>query len=159
MKRAIGALGVLVLAACAHVPVATLSPTLIDKPSTAPTTLVLTARTARVGGQEVKIGLPPLTVWLVAEVKGPPTERLYCPEIVWLFPDDTQATEESDCLAWEEAEAFPRRWAKGLLLGRPGLWHFAVEARRGTEVLSRRDVQVQVFGDVSGLIASEQRAQ
>lgn len=148
------AVGVMTLACASAHPSASFVESPI-KPKTSDTRLVLTARSARVGGQEIKIGIPPLTVWLVAEVKGPPAEKLYCPQIVWLYPNGTEDSEESECADWESTQEFPRRWAKGLILGNAmrDPYTFVVEARRGNVVIARAEAKVLVVGDVGGALA------
>jgi hypothetical protein len=53
-------------------------------------------------------GLRP--VILTAEIVGPETEKYYCPEIVWIWPDGTHSSEESDCAPFEIRTDYPRRF-------------------------------------------------
>ena len=62
--------------------------------------------------QNVDLGRGCSEVLLTAEIRGPETERFYCPAVTWEFPDGTRASEESDCPPFEEREEFPRRWSR-----------------------------------------------
>jgi hypothetical protein len=55
-------------------------------------------------------GMTPIL--LTAEIVGPETEKYYCPEIVWVWPDGTRSSEESDCDPFAERSYYPRRFTR-----------------------------------------------
>ena len=125
----------LFLGACAHtakvIPTATVA---------APQKPYLTLRASP------QMGLPPLRVLLTAEIKGEETDTFYCPEIAWLWPNETVSTEGGDCTPFEQRDDFQRRWTRGVTLGVPGRWTFWVELRKSGRVIAREPVTVEVAG-------------
>lgn len=51
-------------------------------------------------------------ILLTAEIVGPETEEYYCPEVVWMWPNGTHSSEESDCEPFEQRSDYPRRFFK-----------------------------------------------
>lgn len=51
-------------------------------------------------------------ILLTAEIVGPETEKYYCPEVVWIWPNGTYSSEESDCEPFEERSDYPRRFTR-----------------------------------------------
>jgi hypothetical protein len=51
-------------------------------------------------------------ILLTAEIVGPETEEYYCPEIVWVWPDGTHSSEESDCDPFPKRTYYPRRFTR-----------------------------------------------
>jgi hypothetical protein len=49
-------------------------------------------------------------VLLTAEIVGPETEEYYCPEVIWLWPNGTLSSEESDCEPFAARIAYPRHF-------------------------------------------------
>lgn len=80
-------------------------------------------------------------VMVKVEITGKLTEDFYCPEVSWLWPDETVSVEESDCVVWEDAYldgAKPQvRWERGAVFPE-GEWPVTVELRKGGQEGKRR---------------------
>ena len=53
-----------------------------------------------------------IPILLTAEIVGPETEEYYCPEVVWVWPNGTRSSEESDCEPFETRDHYPRRFTR-----------------------------------------------
>jgi hypothetical protein len=124
------------LARCASAPVPVLAggPPKAQRP-----TLVL--RASRL------IALPGQPITLTAEVVGDSTEAMYCPTVVWSWPDGTESSTESDCPPWAPGVEMERRWTKHGSLAAPGKYLFGVrlEKPRG-HVLVRQTLELVAAG-------------
>ena len=84
-------------------------------------------------------------ILLTAEIVGPETEEYYCPEVVWLWPNGTRSSQESDCAPFAEREHYPRRFTR-----RIGAYAYfreymaCVELRKGGEVIDRSCARYRV---------------
>jgi hypothetical protein len=73
-------------------------------------------------------------ILFTVEISGPETEAWYCPKVEWEFPDDTRASEESDCTPFQERTDFPRIWRKKICAPshpRGGEWEVVVRLSKG----------------------------
>ena len=64
----------------------------------------------------------PAHIHLTAELTRPEDEALYCPRIVWEWPDETESSYEADCEPYAPGADFPRRWSRDVNSG-PGSWN------------------------------------
>jgi hypothetical protein len=84
---------------------------------------------------------------LTAELVGREDEKLYCPGVRWRMPDDTEASEESDCVPWgTEGAEYRRRWTRRVRFGGAGAYTFEVMLEKSGKVLMRQTVVVEVMG-------------
>ena len=74
------------------------------------------------------------------------TEREWCPEIVWIWPDDTISSTESDCDPFDKADPKDiarQSWIKRIRVP-SGDWTFAVELRKAGKTIRKVDATVKV---------------
>jgi hypothetical protein len=84
-------------------------------------------------------------ILLTAEIVGPETERYYCPEVVWTWPDGTHSSEESDCDPFEERTHYPRRFTRRIgAYAFPTAYRVCVSLRKAGEILDRSCVHYTV---------------
>jgi hypothetical protein len=53
-----------------------------------------------------------IPILVTVEIVGPETEKYYCPEVVWVWPNGTRSSEESDCEPFEQRSDYPRRFTR-----------------------------------------------
>jgi hypothetical protein len=86
-------------------------------------------------------------VLLTVEISGPETEAWYCPKIEWEFPDETRASEESDCAPFSTREDYPRRWSRRICAPPHPLgdtWVVVVRFSKGPESLAKGEIRFLV---------------
>lgn len=105
-----------------------------------------------------KMHLAPIEVFIVAElVGGDPLEALYCPNVVWTWPDTTESSEEGDCPPWDRREDFPRFWRPGrrIMVGQGTTGHFPfgvrLEKPAGHVLMTAPGGDFWAPGDVGGM--------
>ena len=77
-------------------------------------------------------------ILLTAEIVGPETEEYYCPEVVWLWPNGTRSTEESDCEPFDARVDYPRRFTRRIgAQAYPRDYLVCVELRKSSERIDR----------------------
>ena len=87
-------------------------------------------------------------VTIYARIEGEVTEEWYCPEAVFLWPDGTKASRESDCEAWSEGEEGETRWSMSRRIPpSPDVgWSVVVELRKSGRLIAREVAVVRVVG-------------
>jgi hypothetical protein len=84
-------------------------------------------------------------ILLTAEIVGPETEAYYCPEVVWVWPNGTRSSEESDCEPFEERGEYPRRFTKRIAAHAYARdYVVCVELRKGGEAIDRSCARYRV---------------
>lgn len=77
-------------------------------------------------------------ILLTAEIVGPETEEYYCPEVVWVWPNGTRSTEESDCEPFDARVDYPRRFTRRIgARAYPRDYLVCVELRKSSEPIDR----------------------
>lgn len=107
--RVFGALLLACLFGCAHT--AKVTPTATVKPKQ-PQLELRASRQMAFAGQPILL--------TAALVGGEDVESLYCPDIVWTWPDGTESRHEADCPPFEQREEYPRRWTRWVALAYAG---------------------------------------
>lgn len=88
------------------------------------------------------MGMAPLNIHLIAELKGEPSEEWYCLAEEWEWPDGTKSTQQSDCEPFKgETENF---WSKWYQARGPGDYNFTFRLLKGKKVKAEATVQVLV---------------
>lgn len=86
-------------------------------------------------------GFSGLVVTFRAELEGREDERFYCPAVVWIWPDETVHSQESDCVPWGEhtEDDYVRSWTMRIRLpaGPSGGWPFMVQLRKSGKVIAQ----------------------
>ena len=78
------------------------------------------------------------SILLTAEIVGPETEKYYCPEVVWVWPNGTRSSQESDCEPFVERIDYPRRFTRRIgARAYPRDYVVCVELRKGGEAIDR----------------------
>ncbi len=105
----------------------------------------------------------PAEMTFTAELKGgDDSEEFYCPAVEWEWGDDermgggdgTKSVEESDCDPWEPGMTIERRFEKEHRFSVWGNYRVRVTLRKGTRVIARQSVAVNVKagpGDRTGI--------
>ena len=84
-------------------------------------------------------------ILLTAEIVGPETEEYYCPEVVWLWPNGTRSSQESDCEPFAERVEYPRRFSRRIAAhSHPRAYLVCVELRKGDEMIDRSCARYRV---------------
>jgi len=85
-------------------------------------------------------------ILLTAEIVGPETEAYYCPEVVWVWPNGSRSSEESDCEPFEQRGDYPRRFTKRIAAHAfPRDYVVCVELRKSGEAIDRSCVRYRVY--------------
>lgn len=94
------------------------------------------------------IALPGQPITLTAElVGGEDAESMYCPRVVWSWPDGTESTTESDCPPWAPGVEYARRWMRHGSLAGPGVYVFRVRLEKPAgHVLTVATVELTAVG-------------
>lgn len=87
-------------------------------------------------------------VTIYARIEGEVTEEWYCPEAIFLWPDGTKASRESDCAPWGEGEEGETRWsmARRFPPSPDTSWSVVVELRKSGKLIAREVAAVRVAG-------------
>ena len=95
------------------------------------------------------LALPGQPITLTAElVGGDDTEALYCPRVVWEWPDGTESSTESDCPPWAPGVEVERRWTRKGALAAPGLYRFTVRLEKPKgHVIARSSIELTAVGE------------
>jgi hypothetical protein len=84
-------------------------------------------------------------ILLTAEIEGPENEAYYCPEVVWVWPNGTRSSEESDCEPFEERREYPRRFTKRIAAHAYARdYVVCVELRKSGEAVNRSCARFRV---------------
>ena len=84
-------------------------------------------------------------VLFTVQIVGPETEKYYCPEIVWVWPNGTRSSEESDCEPFDAREHYPRRFTRRVVA--PASHHdyvVCVELRKDDKTFDKDCIQYSV---------------
>jgi hypothetical protein len=77
-------------------------------------------------------------ILLTVQIVGPETEQYYCAEIIWLWPDGTRSSEESDCDPFAERTNYPRRFSRRIAApAHYREYQVCVALRKGGEVFDQ----------------------
>lgn len=127
---------------------------------------VLTGTAAALEGPEVELK-PIRKIWMLdaaacdvdvtfrLEVEDGGDERYYCPEVEWVWEDDTRSTSESDCPPFDEADEdrrFVRRKTHGFRSS--GTWTIKVRLSKAGELIHEEEASVVIAGS-AGLSEQE----
>lgn len=97
-----------------------------------------------------RMAFPPANVFVVAELKGRPSEDFYCPGLEWEWGDGSRSTEESDCPPYEEGARLERFFSARHAFGAPGSYDVKLTMRRAERTLAVARVEVVVQGASTG---------
>lgn len=91
------------------------------------------------------------TIRFRLSVKDGGDENYYCPRLEWEWEDDTRATEESDCPAFESAqkEDHERTWIKSRQFWEPGSHVIKVKLYKGDRLIRTLDAKVEISGEAT----------
>lgn len=94
------------------------------------------------------VALPGQAITLTAElVGGEDAEALYCPRVVWEWPDGTESSTESDCAPWATGTELVRRWTRHGGLAAPGVYVFTVRLEKPKgHVVAKASVELTAAG-------------
>ena len=86
-------------------------------------------------------------ITLTARLEGvDEPEALYCPRVVWEWPNGTTSAEEGDCPPYAAREEYPRRWVKRIALAVPGEYPVRVRWEKAGRVVGRAEVLLKGLG-------------
>jgi len=92
------------------------------------------------------MAFPETPIMLTASLGGEEVERLYCPRVVWEWPDGTESTEESECPPFADRGEYPRRWTKWIALAVPGEYPVKVRWEMAGRRVGRAEVLLRALG-------------
>lgn len=88
-------------------------------------------------------GITPIL--LTAEIVGPESEDYYCPEVIWLWPNGTRSSQESDCEPFADRVDYPRRFTRRIgAHSHPRDYMVCVELRKGGTMVDRSCTRYRV---------------
>jgi hypothetical protein len=104
--------------------------------------------------QIANLGIGPrasATVRFRLSIKDAGNEDLYCPKLEWEWEDDTRATEESDCVPFEQAQKsdHEKSWTKSHQFWEPGEHTIRVRLYKGDRLIRTLETKVQVTGEAT----------
>ncbi len=99
-----------------------------------------------------RMAFPPVSVFLVAELKGggDGAEDFYCPGLEWDWGDGSLSAEEGDGPPFQDGAKLQRLFTARHAYGAPGTYEVKLTMRRATRTLAIAKVPVVVFGDGDG---------
>ena len=91
------------------------------------------------------------TVRFRLSVKDGGDENYYCPRVEWEWEDETKATEEGDCPAFEAAqkEDHERSWTKSRQFWEPGNHVIRARLYKGDRLIRTIDAKVEISGEAT----------
>jgi len=92
-----------------------------------------------------------VTVMFRLSIKDAGNEDLYCPKLEWEWEDDTRATEESDCVPFEQAQKpdHEKSWSKSHQFWEPGEHTIRVRLYKGDRLIRTLETKVEVTGEAT----------
>lgn len=87
-----------------------------------------------------RLSVPPVVLTVHARIVGDLDEEFSCPKVVWIKPDDTQSSEESDCELIDPPVSWTRRFNAVV----PGVYAITVELRKPGRLIARKTVLAEV---------------
>ena len=97
------------------------------------------------------VGFSPAHIVFTAELKGDPSEDLYCPAVEWDWGDDTGTASKYDCDPFEPVKSeIKRRFVTEKTFNLPGEWRVEIRLKQKDRVVAKGFTNVVINPGTGG---------